>query len=184
MPLDDTTLTVISELQRRARQQSPWLVEGARHGRPISGNCHQSTLLKIGGDLPLPERLTTHRLRHTFATSLINGGMSLMGIMRLLGHRDYRMTLRYTKIVDETVGREYFEALSRVAERYQLRRSDQVDVADLDAVALVQGAISWITKNLCQGPLGHRARLLARRLESARDDLEELRSTAPTSADR
>jgi len=30
------------------------------------------------------------------------------------------MTLRYTQIVDETVGREYFEALSRIADRYQL----------------------------------------------------------------
>jgi len=94
------------------------------------------------------------------------------------------MTLRYTQIGDETVGREYFEALSRVAERYELRHGDRADAVDLDAVAFVQGAISWITKNLCKGPLGHRARLLARRLEQARDDLEELRSAAPTSSDR
>jgi hypothetical protein len=114
----------------------------------------------------------------------MNGGMSLMGIMRLLEHRDYRMTLRYTKIVDEAVGREYFEALSRIAERYELRRADATDVVDLDPVAIVQAAISWITNNLCKGPLGHRARLLARRLEQAKDDLEELRSTAPTTSDR
>jgi site-specific recombinase XerD len=38
------------------------------------------------------------RLRHTFASSLMNGGMSLLGIMKLLGHRDQRMTLRYTAI--------------------------------------------------------------------------------------
>lgn len=102
--------------------------------------------------------------------------------MKLLGHRDFRMTLRYTQIVDETVGREYFEAMSRIAERYQLRSGDPTDVVDRDPVALVQSLISWITKNLCkEGPSGHKARLLARRLEQARDDLSELRLTAPTS---
>jgi hypothetical protein len=109
----------------------------------------------------------------------MNGGMSLLGIMKLLGHRDFRMTLRYTKIVDETVGREYFEALSRIAGRYELPRSKLVDIVDLDAVALVQIVISWITKNLCkEGALGHKARLVARRLEQARDDLNELCSAA------
>jgi hypothetical protein len=38
--------------------------------------------------------------------------------MKLLGHRDHRMTLRYTAITDETVHREYFEALDRVKQRY------------------------------------------------------------------
>jgi len=179
VPLDDATLTTITELQRRAPQDNSYLIQGVR-SRPRARATYQSTLAKIGGDLPLTEPLTTHGLRHSFATSLMNGGMSLMGIVRLLGHRDYRMTLRYTKIVDEAVGREYFEALSRIAERYELRRADVTDVFDLDPVAIVQAAISWITKNLCKGPLGHRARLLARRLEQAKDDLEELRSTAPT----
>jgi site-specific recombinase XerD len=58
---------------------------GRRWAVTTSQKC---CLTKIGGDLPLSERLTTHRLRHSFATSLMNGGMSLMGIMKLLGHRD------------------------------------------------------------------------------------------------
>jgi hypothetical protein len=159
-----------------------YLVEN-RLAAGLATTTYQSTLTKIGGDLPLSERLTTHRLRHSFATSLMNGGMSLLGIMKLLGHRDFRMTLRYTQIVDETVGREYFEALSRIADRYQLPCGDLAHAVDRDPVALVQSVISWITKNLCkEGPPGHRARLLARRLEQARDDLKELRSAAPTSA--
>jgi site-specific recombinase XerD len=105
VPLDDAALAAMSELQRRARQDNPYLIQGAR-GRPVAMTTYQSTLTKIGGDVPLSERLTTHRLRHSFATSLMNGGMSLLGIMKLLGHRDFRMTLRYTQIVDETVGRE------------------------------------------------------------------------------
>lgn len=180
VPLDDATLAAVTELQRRARLDHPYLVQGAR-GRPIARSTYQSTLTKIGGDLPLSERLCTHRLRHSFATSLMNGGMSLLGIMKLLGHRDFRMTLRYTQIVDETVGREYFEALSRIAGRYELPRGDLADIVNLDVVTLVQSVISWITNNLCNGPLAHKARLLARRLEQARDDLDALRSTVPAS---
>jgi integrase len=89
-------------LQQRAREDSPWLIEGARE-RPVSVETYQATLYGLAGDLPLAEPLTSHRLRHTFATSLMNGGMSLPGIMKLLGHRDHRMTLRYcpadTKLV-------------------------------------------------------------------------------------
>ncbi|XXF81406.1 hypothetical protein P2318_17105 [Myxococcaceae bacterium GXIMD 01537] len=50
----------------------------------------------------------------------MNGGMSLMGVMKLLGHRDYRMTLRYTEITLETVGSEYHAALAKLESRYRL----------------------------------------------------------------
>jgi hypothetical protein len=57
-------------------------------------------------------------LRHTYATALLAGGMSTVAIMRLLGHRDYRMTLRYAAITDETIVTEFNEALRRNSERY------------------------------------------------------------------
>ena len=63
VPLDDAALAAVTELQRRGRQDHPYLVQGA-HGRPIATTIYQSTLTKIGGDLSLSERLTTHRLRH------------------------------------------------------------------------------------------------------------------------
>jgi site-specific recombinase XerD len=36
-----------------------------------------------------------HRLRHSYATSMLRLGVSLPALMRLLGHKDIRMTLRY-----------------------------------------------------------------------------------------
>jgi hypothetical protein len=133
----------------------------------------ESTLVKLAGDLELHEPLVTHRLRHTYATSLMNGGMSLLGIMKLLGHRDQRMTLRYTQIADETVGREYFEALARITERYQLQPGPSNPVPR-DAAALLEDAIRWVTKNLRDGDLDRRARLLVRRLEAAREEVAAL----------
>jgi site-specific recombinase XerD len=172
VPLDPSALATIRALQERP-QKSPWLIEGAR-GHPVSAETFQSMLVRLGADLELHEPLVTHRLRHTYATSLINGGMSLPGIMKLLGHRDQRMTLRYTQIADETVGREYFEALARIAERYQLPQATAAVQAPPDAVALLEDAIRWITKNLCGGDLERQARLLIRRLEAARKEVVSL----------
>ena len=73
----------------------------------------------------------------------------LMGIMRLLGHRDQRMTLRYTRIADETVGREYFEALSRISERYQLQATPSAPTGEVDPDELLRNAICWVEKHLC-----------------------------------
>src|SRR4051812_32854274 len=107
VPLDPKALEAVQALQRLTDRDARWLVEGAR-AHPVSAATYMRVLAKVATGIALAEPLTSHRLRHTFASSLI--GMSLLGIMKLLGHRDQRMTLRYTAIADATVGREYFEA--------------------------------------------------------------------------
>jgi len=42
-----------------------------------------------------PLRVVAHQLRHTWATELANGGMSMQALMTLLGHRSAEMTIRY-----------------------------------------------------------------------------------------
>ena len=176
VPLDATTLGLVQELRSRARPESKWLIEGARE-RPLSAQMYRAELSRLGSDIPLPEPLTSHRLRHTFATSLLSGGMSLTGIMRLLGHRDQRMTLRYAQIGDETVGREYFEALARVSERYDLARGLIDDRTELDPDQVLRDLARWVTKHLCEGRLEAQGRLVLRRLEALRVLLAQLRET-------
>jgi integrase/recombinase XerD len=176
VPLDATTLGLVRELRSRARPESQWLIEGARQ-RPLSAQMYRAELSRLGGDLPLPEKLTSHRLRHTFATSLLSGGMSLTGIMRLLGHRDQRMTLRYAQIGDETVGREYFEALNRVSERYDLARGQPDEQRALDPDQVLRDLARWVTKHLCQGRLEAQGRLVLRRLEALRLLLVQFRES-------
>ncbi len=55
-----------------------------------------------------------HSLRHTFATDMLNGGMRLEVLQRLLGHQEIEMTLRYAKITDQTRENEYFKAMDRI----------------------------------------------------------------------
>ena len=53
-------------------------------------------------------------LRHTFATQLLNAGVTLEVLKELMGHRSIRMTLRYTQLYDETKRRQYDQAMGRI----------------------------------------------------------------------
>lgn len=47
--------------------------------------------------------VTPHQLRHTYATALVNAGVSLQALMAILGHVSAEMSLRYGHLFDTTV---------------------------------------------------------------------------------
>ena len=54
-----------------------------------------------------------HQLRHTYATDLMRHGVSLPGIMALLGHTTPRMTMQYVQVTQADLQREYLKAQSQ-----------------------------------------------------------------------
>src|SRR5271165_7361798 len=56
----------------------------------------------------------------TYATSLINSGMSLQALMALLGHVSTEMTLRYAALAAPAVRTAYEEAMSKARTRLAL----------------------------------------------------------------
>ncbi|MGL5153226.1 MAG: tyrosine-type recombinase/integrase [Clostridium sp.] len=48
----------------------------------------------------ITKKATPHSLRHSFATHLMNDGVDLLTIKRLLGHSDIRSTLIYLHLKD------------------------------------------------------------------------------------
>ena len=57
-------------------------------------------------------RLVPHQSRHTYATEMLRSGVGLPALMQLLGHKSPEMTLRYLKITQPDLQREYHLALS------------------------------------------------------------------------
>lgn len=66
----------------------------------------------------LPVQL--HQLRHSFATEMIRLGVSLPALMRMLGHKDIRMTLRYVQVTQLDIQREYYYARSKAPQQHRL----------------------------------------------------------------
>jgi site-specific recombinase XerD len=56
---------------------------------------------------PLGLKLSPHVLRHACATHLIEGGMKLEDVQRILGHRNIGSTKRYTQISQTEMDREF-----------------------------------------------------------------------------
>jgi integrase len=57
-----------------------------------------------------------HDLRHTFATRLVQAGVDLYKVGKLLGHKDIRMTQRYSHHYPESL-RDGVEVLDRLQQQ-------------------------------------------------------------------
>src|SRR5258708_38266146 len=64
--------------------------------------------------------ISPHRLRHTWATELLNCGIGLPALMKLMGHKSIQMTLRYLKVAQPDLQREYYRARQNPIQAYSL----------------------------------------------------------------
>lgn len=74
-------------------------------------------MLKYLARAGLTRHYSPHCLRHTFATQLLNAGVTLEVLKELMGHRSIQNTLRYTQLCEQTKRRQYDEAMARVEGR-------------------------------------------------------------------
>lgn len=74
---------------------------------PMKPRAIQKALQKIGEQANEARRVHPHLMRHTFASSAINGGMELAVLQHLLGHTDPKTTLIYAELSPRTVKYQY-----------------------------------------------------------------------------
>src|SRR5438309_11907950 len=80
---------------KRARAPGIWLFANRQGTRPIDVTVAQKiyTLAKLRAGIQKQGGI--HALRHAFATHLLEAGVDLHTVQRLLGHRQISTTMRY-----------------------------------------------------------------------------------------
>ena len=74
-----------------------------RHGAPMRPQSVRSKLRRLAKAAGLERRVTPHMLRHTAATLLIETGVDIRFVQRLLGHSSIATTEIYTHVSDQAL---------------------------------------------------------------------------------
>jgi integrase len=102
VPLDDDTLALVDQIvaTRSPGRPLPHPTSGrhaqfllTHHGKRVSTQTLRDELARAAHAAGLGHA-TPHQLRHTYATALVNAGVSLQALMALLGHTSATMSLR------------------------------------------------------------------------------------------
>jgi site-specific recombinase XerD len=91
---------LLSELRLwwRVHRHPQWLFPGQKEGQPLCVTGIQRAVGQAARRAGLTRRPTTHTLRHTFATQLLEAGIDLLTIQKILGHNSLETTARYTHV--------------------------------------------------------------------------------------
>jgi integrase len=120
VPLDEETVALVDRIAAtrtpgrplpHPRTGLPTQFLFTHHGRRLSQTGVRKELARSAQTAGIGH-VTPHQLRHTYATALVNAGVSLQALMALLGHVSAEMSLRYAHLFDATVRTEYERALN------------------------------------------------------------------------
>jgi integrase/recombinase XerD len=97
VPLSQKLLTEL-RLFWQTHRNPVWLFPSRRPDQPLSTPAPGRTLQRAKVRAGLKRRFSTHVLRHTFATELLEAGVDLFSIQKILGHRSLSTTATYTHV--------------------------------------------------------------------------------------
>ncbi|MDR2463784.1 MAG: tyrosine recombinase XerC [Verrucomicrobiales bacterium] len=99
------------QLPERLRLCEPLFV--SPNGSPLTARMVQILFKRYLVYAGLDVKISPHKLRHTFATHLLDHGADLRGVQELLGHANLSTTQVYTQVTAERLKKSYRQAHPR-----------------------------------------------------------------------
>jgi integrase/recombinase XerC len=109
---ESACLAIRLYLQENQRSPQDFLWR-QKSGKLISPEYLRKAVADIGVTLGI-DPLYPHRLRHTCATRLLNAGMDILQIQKLLGHEQLTTTMIYARVQDATVEADYHRFTNQI----------------------------------------------------------------------
>jgi integrase len=180
VPVDAFVCELVQRL-RFFRSFDPLPADGRLLARP-SG---KQTLIKqlrpylhhVSAAVGISTRIVPHQLRHTYASEMVRVGVSLPALMKMLGHTNPEMTMRYIDVTGNDLQRAFHLARSQPRHLTPQPKAPTISArAGLDGVAdallIAQHAIEMFRRSLPEGPprrcLGRLSNRLTKILSEAR----------------
>lgn len=112
----DALSTWLEAREAPARDEPLFTALRSRKGRPparLGARDVRRVLLRRAREAGVADRVHPHRLRHSYATHLLDMGADLREIQELLGHRSLQTTEKYTAVSAERLVQVYDRAHPR-----------------------------------------------------------------------
>ncbi len=97
VPLSPRLLQALREYWKQLRPPK-YLFPGKTSDRPLSSATIQKACKLAAATAGIKKRVTPHTLRHSFATGLLEAGVDVLTIGRLLGHKSFMTTMIYLHV--------------------------------------------------------------------------------------
>lgn len=97
VPMSPRLLEALREYWKTERTPK-YLFPGKTFETSLSGTTIQKTCKQAATKAGIRKRVTPHTLRHSYATGLLEAGVDLLTIGRLLGHKSFMTTMIYLHV--------------------------------------------------------------------------------------